>query len=41
MPEVVYIDANHHYDPVLADISKCAELFPDAQVPGNAAAFVT
>lgn len=33
--QVIYIDANHHYDPVLADIGRCAELFPEAAICGD------
>ena len=35
VPEVVYIDANHHYDAVFKDISVCLQLFPRAKIVGD------
>lgn len=34
-PEVIYIDASHHYDFVVNDITTCTELFPDAILVGD------
>lgn len=34
-PDLIYVDANHHYQPVLDDVSLCVELFPDALIVGD------
>lgn len=34
-PDLIYIDANHHYDPVIKDVTSCLDLFPDAIITGN------
>jgi hypothetical protein len=31
-PEVVYVDASHHYEDVLQDLRMCLAHFPGAQV---------
>ena len=35
IPDVVYIDASHHYDGVLKDITTVLELFPNVDLVGN------
>ena len=35
VPEVIYIDADHHYDSVKEDISACLDAFPDAVLVGD------
>lgn len=35
MPDVIYIDADHHYMPAKSDISTCLELFPGATLVGD------
>ena len=34
-PELVYIDADHRYDSVVADLATAAELFPRATIVGD------
>jgi hypothetical protein len=34
-PDLIYIDASQHYDHVVADVTSCLELFPDAIITGN------
>ena len=34
-PDLIYVDANHHYQPVLDDVSLCVELFPNALIVGD------
>lgn len=34
-PDLVYVDANHDYQNVLADVGTALELFPSAQVAGD------
>lgn len=34
-PDLIYVDANHHYKPVLDDVSLSVELFPDALIVGD------
>ena len=35
VPDVIYIDADHHYDPCLADIRASLRAFPDALCVGD------
>ncbi|CAM9860575.1 unnamed protein product, partial [Ectocarpus fasciculatus] len=34
-PDLIYVDASHHYDGVYRDIKKTLELFPDAHIVGD------
>jgi hypothetical protein len=34
-PQLIYIDASHHYEGVVRDISTALELFPDADIVGD------
>jgi hypothetical protein len=34
-PDVIYIDADHHYEPAKEDISTALELFPQATLVGD------
>jgi len=34
-PEVIYVDANHHYQPVIRDIEGCLDAFPEAELIGD------
>lgn len=34
-PEVIYVDANHHYQAVIRDIEGCLDAFPDAVLIGD------
>ena len=34
-PGVIYVDADHHYDGVFADVQLCVKLFPDAVIVGD------
>ena len=34
-PDVIYIDADHHYAPAKADIERCIQYFPDAHICGD------
>lgn len=34
-PDIIYIDADHHYDAAKSDILKSLELFPDAILVGD------
>jgi hypothetical protein len=34
-PDLIYIDANHHFDPVVKDVTTCLNLFPDAIITGS------
>lgn len=34
-PSVIYVDADHHYDPAFLDIKTCLELFPEASIVGD------
>lgn len=34
-PDVIYIDADHHYEPAKEDISTALKLFPDAVLVGD------
>eukprot|EP01038_Epipyxis_sp_PR26KG_P009207 gene9207-12417_t len=34
-PDLIYIDASHHYDFVVSDISTCIEFFPNAILVGD------
>ena len=34
-PELIYVDASHEYDDVLADVSEALRLFPRAQLVGD------
>lgn len=34
-PDVIYIDASHHYDYVVEDVTDCLTLFPHAQLVGD------
>jgi len=35
VPDIIYIDADHHYDSVLSDVRKCLELYPNAILVGD------
>ena len=35
MPELIYIDADHHYEAVLRDVRACLKAFPKALVVGD------
>ena len=34
-PDIIYVDADHHYEPAKADIKLSLELFPDAVICGD------
>mmetsp|Transcript_5259 Transcript_5259/g.5385 ORF Transcript_5259/g.5385 Transcript_5259/m.5385 type:complete len:227 (+) Transcript_5259:283-963(+) len=34
-PDIIYVDANHHYEGVLEDVTACVELFPLAEMVGD------
>lgn len=34
-PDVIYVDANHHYNPVIRDVEACLRIFPEAQLIGD------
>ena len=35
VPEVIYVDASHHYEDVLQDLSMCLARFPNARICGD------
>lgn len=34
-PDLIYVDASHEYDDVIADVKLCIERFPNAQIVGD------
>ena len=35
LPDCIYVDASHHYDMVLQDLTMCLKYFPDARICGD------
>jgi hypothetical protein len=35
VPEAIYVDASHHYDDVIKELTLCRKYFPQAEICGD------